>query len=92
MPAQFTKSFAGRLNELSPMYVKEAENGDAVKKMAQVLIAPGNFHMLLKRKGEQIFCGDFIKRARWFITSGRPWMFCSGLLQDLQGATRWGLF
>jgi len=54
MPAQFTKSFAGRLNELSPMYVKEAENGDAVKN-GQVLIAPGNFHMLLKRKGAKYF-------------------------------------
>lgn len=54
MPAQFTKSFAGRLNELSQMQVKEAENGDAVKN-GQVLIAPGNFHMLLKRKGTKYF-------------------------------------
>jgi len=50
MPAQFTKSFAGRLNELCQMRVKEAENGDTVTN-GKVLIAPGNYHMLLKRRG-----------------------------------------
>jgi two-component system chemotaxis response regulator CheB len=54
MPAQFTKSFAGRLNELSPMHVKEAENGDPVTN-GKVLLAPGNFHMLLKRRGTKYF-------------------------------------
>jgi len=50
MPAQFTTSFAGRLNELCQMRVKEAEDGDPVTS-GNVLIAPGNFHMLLKRRG-----------------------------------------
>lgn len=50
MPAQFTTSFAGRLNELCQMRVKEAENGEPVTS-GKVLIAPGNYHMLLKRKG-----------------------------------------
>ncbi|MBU0969268.1 MAG: chemotaxis response regulator protein-glutamate methylesterase [Proteobacteria bacterium] len=50
MPAQFTSSFAQRLNALCQMHVKEAENGDSVL-AGQVLIAPGNFHMLLKRSG-----------------------------------------
>jgi len=54
MPAQFTKSFAGRLNELCPMRVKEAENGDPVT-IGNVLIAPGNYHMLLKRTGGKYF-------------------------------------
>lgn len=54
MPAQFTKSFAGRLNELCAMRVKEAENGDPVIR-GQVLIAPGNYHMLLKRTGGKYF-------------------------------------
>lgn len=54
MPAQFTTSFAERLNELCQMRVKEAENGDTVL-AGQVLIAPGNFHMLLKRSGARYY-------------------------------------
>ncbi|NDY70631.1 chemotaxis response regulator protein-glutamate methylesterase [Desulfobacter hydrogenophilus] len=50
MPAHFTKAFAGRLNELCQMRVKEAINGDPVTN-GNVLIAPGNYHMLLKRRG-----------------------------------------
>jgi two-component system chemotaxis response regulator CheB len=54
MPARFTASFAERLNELCPMTVKEAVNGDTVT-TGQVLIAPGNFHMLLKRSGARYY-------------------------------------
>jgi len=44
MPAGFTKSLADRLNSISEIAVKEAEN-DEVIKAGQVYIAPGNFHM-----------------------------------------------
>jgi two-component system chemotaxis response regulator CheB len=54
MPAQFTTSFAERLNELCAMNVKEAVNGDTVT-TGQVLIAPGNYHMLLKRSGARYY-------------------------------------
>jgi two-component system, chemotaxis family, protein-glutamate methylesterase/glutaminase len=54
MPAQFTASFAQRLNELCQMRVKEAQNGDTVTN-GEVLIAPGNFHMLLKRSGARYY-------------------------------------
>ncbi len=54
MPAQFTASFAERLNELCPMSVKEAADGDTVMG-GQALIAPGNFHMLLKRSGARYY-------------------------------------
>ncbi len=40
MPAGFTAMFAGRLNDISRVVVKEAENGDKVVP-GQVLIAPG---------------------------------------------------
>ncbi len=50
MPARFTTSFAQRLDELCQMEVKEAENGDTVTS-GKVLLAPGNFHMLVKRSG-----------------------------------------
>ncbi len=48
MPKHFTKSFAERLNRESAMSVKEAENGDSLRQ-GLVLIAPGDFHMLLKK-------------------------------------------
>ncbi len=54
MPAQFTASFADRLNDLCAMRVKEAVNGDTVMP-GQVLIAPGNYHMLLKRSGARYY-------------------------------------
>jgi len=54
MPAQFTTSFSERMDELCQMSVKEAQNGDTVTN-GQVLIAPGNFHMLLKRSGARYY-------------------------------------
>ncbi|HKK90435.1 MAG TPA: chemotaxis response regulator protein-glutamate methylesterase [Desulfobacteraceae bacterium] len=54
MPAQFTRSFAQRLDTLSSLRIKEAEDGDTVAN-GTVLIAPGNFHMLLKRSGARYF-------------------------------------
>lgn len=54
MPAQFTSSFAQRLDTLCEMTVKEAEENDTVIN-GKVLIAPGNFHMLLKRSGARYY-------------------------------------
>lgn len=50
MPARFTTSFAQRLNDMCPMNVKEAEDGDRVYP-GRVLLAPGGYHMLLTRSG-----------------------------------------
>jgi len=54
MPAQFTTTFAERMNSLCEMEVKEAENGDTVSN-GKILIAPGNYHMLLKRSGARYY-------------------------------------
>lgn len=54
MPAKFTTSFAERLDSLCEMKVKEATDGDTVLN-GQVLIAPGNFHLLLKRSGARYY-------------------------------------
>ncbi|WP_457553543.1 protein-glutamate methylesterase/protein-glutamine glutaminase [Desulfobacula sp.] len=54
MPAHFTTSFAGRLNDLCQMNVVEAKNGDTVTN-GKVLIAPGNFHMIFKRSGARYY-------------------------------------
>ncbi len=48
MPAGFTKSMADRLNEVSPISVKEAEDGDVLKK-GMIYIAPGGKHMEVKK-------------------------------------------
>ena len=44
MPPGFTKSLAERLNEISQISVKEAENHDIIE-AGHVYIAPGNYHM-----------------------------------------------
>lgn len=49
MPPFFTKTFAARLNGISPMRVREAEDGDAVRS-GLVLVAPGDFHMRIEPK------------------------------------------
>jgi len=54
MPAHFTSSFAERLNELSALTIKEARDGDSLVN-GTALIAPGNFHMLLKRSGARYY-------------------------------------
>jgi len=48
MPAGFTRSFAERLNKLSPLMVSEAAAGDRVK-AGTVHIAPGGYHLLVKK-------------------------------------------
>jgi two-component system chemotaxis response regulator CheB len=52
IPAVFSTAFANRLNDLCRIRVKEAADGDAVVP-GQALIAPGNFHMTLRKRGNQ---------------------------------------
>jgi two-component system chemotaxis response regulator CheB len=54
MPAKFTTSFAERLDSLCALNVKEAEDGDSVVN-GRALIAPGNYHMLLRRSGARYY-------------------------------------
>lgn len=51
MPGGFTKSLADRLNELSPITVMEAEDGEILKK-GRVYIAKGGHQMRLIRQGD----------------------------------------
>jgi two-component system chemotaxis response regulator CheB len=48
IPAVFSRSFANRLNEKCAIRVREAEDGDRVEP-GLALVAPGNFHTLLRR-------------------------------------------
>lgn len=54
MPANFTRAFADRLNGLCQVTVREAKDNDSALP-GTCLIAPGNFHMLLKRSGARYF-------------------------------------
>lgn len=47
MPAKFTKSLADRLDTISDLKIKEAEDGDVLKK-GWAYIAPGDYHMEIK--------------------------------------------
>ncbi|HTW65268.1 MAG TPA: chemotaxis response regulator protein-glutamate methylesterase [Bryobacteraceae bacterium] len=50
IPPVFSAAFANRLNDLCKLRVKEAADGDRLVS-GLVLIAPGNFHMTLRRVG-----------------------------------------
>jgi two-component system, chemotaxis family, protein-glutamate methylesterase/glutaminase len=54
MPANFTTAFAERLNGLCQVTVKEAKNNDSVTP-GTALIAPGNYHMILRRSGARYY-------------------------------------
>jgi two-component system, chemotaxis family, protein-glutamate methylesterase/glutaminase len=50
IPAGFSRAFSERLNQICRIEVKEAADGDEVRP-GRALVAPGNFHMLLRRSG-----------------------------------------
>jgi two-component system chemotaxis response regulator CheB len=67
MPPKFTTTFSERLNQLSKIEVKEAKDGDSVNP-GRALIAPGNYHMLLRRSGAKYYVsvksGPLVNRQR----------------------------
>ncbi len=67
MPPKFTTTFSERLNSLSKIEVKEAQDGDSVNP-GRALIAPGNYHMLLRRSGAKYYVsvksGPLVNRQR----------------------------
>jgi two-component system, chemotaxis family, protein-glutamate methylesterase/glutaminase len=48
IPPVFSRAFANRLNDLCAIHVKEAEDNDVLAP-GVALVAPGDFHMLLRR-------------------------------------------
>ena len=54
MPSTFTKQFAQRLNNYSALTVKEAEDSEPIYP-GHVYIAPGDFHMVVKKRGNELF-------------------------------------
>jgi two-component system, chemotaxis family, protein-glutamate methylesterase/glutaminase len=54
IPPQFSRAFANRLNEICALEVKEAEDGCEFRP-GLVLVAPGDFHMVLRRAAGRYF-------------------------------------
>ncbi len=52
IPPMFSRMFAERLNNQTGLRVSEAQNGDYVEE-GKVLIAPGDYHMRVKKIGER---------------------------------------
>lgn len=76
MPAGFTLSLAQRLDEMSGLKVKEAEDGDIVRR-GRVYIAPGGKHIRIVRNGSS---GHIIKLSEEAPVEGlRP---CANIMYD----------
>ncbi|MBU1086737.1 MAG: chemotaxis response regulator protein-glutamate methylesterase [Candidatus Omnitrophica bacterium] len=54
MPENFTRSFADSLNRVCQIEVREAKHGDTIYP-GLALVAPGNYHMILKRSGVRCY-------------------------------------
>lgn len=67
MPEGYTAAFAERLNGLCRIEVREARDGDMLTE-GRALIAPGNRHMLLRRRathfGVEVSNGPYVSRHR----------------------------
>lgn len=67
MPELFTGAFAARLDGICRISVKEAADRDVVSR-GRALIAPGNLHLLLKRRGTEYYVetndGPLVSRHR----------------------------
>ncbi len=55
IPPSFSKSFAERLDRLSILHVKEAEDGDELKPDC-AFVAPGNRHLLVEKRPGRAIC------------------------------------
>ncbi len=67
MPPGFTRAFAERLDQESPLEVREAQDGDRVE-AGRALLAPGDMHLRLREDGRgycvEVTLGPFVSRHR----------------------------
>lgn len=77
MPAGFTKSFAQRLNDYSPMEIKEAQDGDQMMP-GRVLICPGGKNLELQQFGGLVKARVVEPPARQIYTPSVDVLFRTG--------------
>lgn len=53
MPPGFTRAFAERLNKVSRLKVREARDGEVVRR-GEVLITPGGHHLTFRKEGRRV--------------------------------------
>jgi len=63
MPKLFTQSFSQRLDAVSQLHVKEAEENEPLTPGVAV-VAPGNTHVQLKRRGREVFI-EFVNAPQY---------------------------
>ncbi|MGZ5442486.1 MAG: protein-glutamate methylesterase/protein-glutamine glutaminase [Thermoanaerobaculia bacterium] len=67
MPSPFTRQFAEHLNEVSPLVVREAVDGDELRN-GTALVAPGDRHMTVRSSGTRMVValhdGPLVSRHR----------------------------
>jgi two-component system, chemotaxis family, protein-glutamate methylesterase/glutaminase len=76
MPPNFTKQFAQRLNGLSPLEIKEADDGEIVSD-GTVYIAPGGLHLTLERRGAALYTRLTTGERIQFQRPSADVLFCS---------------
>ena len=77
MPIGYTEMYAQKLNEMSPLHVVEAGEGQTVER-GMVFLAPAGRHLSFRRDGDG---RPHPSRhpARSIPRTGPPWMRCSSL-------------
>ena len=73
MPPKFTFQFAARLNELSALSVKEAEDNEVIT-TGNVYLAMGGMHLTVQRRGALLYTR--YSDAEKCIFKNPQWMYC----------------
>ena len=87
MPKLFTQSFAQRLNSISQITVKEAENGEALRG-GTALVAPGDTHLGLRRRGNDVVV-EFANRTDYIYRPSVDHLM--GSVADVYGGQSLGI-
>ena len=85
MPEHFTHSLVQRLDQMSQIEVKEAENGDEVLSWKSALLAPGDHHMRLKNKKKWKVCRGY-RQGTTYSTSSSSVDVLMQSVADIAGA------
>jgi hypothetical protein len=81
-------AFAERLDDICQITVKEARNNDTVNP-GTALIAPGNYHMIMRRSGARYYV-EVKTVVQWFTISALRLTYCLTQIMQHQVSRRCG--